>query len=212
MPNVSQVVSETGSNLTAFPDLNLGTLLDALEDKDVKLLVPESDEADPEISIVIPALNEEVTVSEFVEWCRTGLSEAGVRGEVLIIDSSNDSTPTRALAAGARVLKTPKRGLGRAYIDAIPFIRGKYVLLGDADLTYDFRKIAPFLDKFRAGYEFIMGSRFKGTIEDGAMPPLHRYFGTPVTNWMLNFVYSADFSDIHCGMRGLTRAALIDMD
>ncbi len=212
MSDVSQVVSETATNLTVSPDLNLRTLLDALQGKDVELLVPENDVYDPEISIVIPALNEEVTISEFVEWCRTGLAEAGVRGEVLIIDSSNDSTPARALAAGARVLKTPKRGLGRAYIDAIPFIRGKYVLLGDADLTYDFRKIGPFLDKFRAGYEFIMGSRFKGTIEDGAMPPLHRYFGTPVTNWMLNFVYAADFSDIHCGMRGLTRAALIDMD
>src|SRR5260370_594906 len=212
MSDVSQVVSETATNLTVSPDLNLRTLLDALQGKDVELLVPENDVYDPEISIVIPALNEEVTISEFVEWCRTGLAEAGVRGEVLIIDSSNDSTPARALAAGARVLKTPKRGLGRAYIDAIPFIRGKYVLLGDADLTYDFRKIGPFLDKFRAGYEFIMGSRFKGTIEDGDMPPMHRYFGTPVTNWMLNFVYAADFSDIHCGMRGLTRAALIDMD
>ncbi len=110
------------------------------------------------------------------------------------------------------MLVTPKRGLGRAYIDAIPFIRGKYVLLGDADLTYDFRETAPFVEKFRQGYDFIMGSRFKGHIEDGAMPGLHRYFGTPLTNWILNLLYSADFSDIHCGMRGITREALVDMD
>jgi glycosyltransferase involved in cell wall biosynthesis len=187
-------------------------LLSSLQGDDIRLLVPEHDLADPEISIVIPALNEEVTISEFVGWCQTGLANAGVRGEILIVDSSHDSTPQKALAAGARVLRTPKRGLGRAYIDAIPFIRGKYVLLGDADLTYDFREIQPFLDKFRQGFEFIMGSRFSGTIEDGAMPPLHRYFGTPVTNWMLNFLYSARFSDIHCGMRGITRAALVDMD
>lgn len=179
---------------------------------DVTLLIPENDAADPEISIVIPALNEQLTITEFVEWCKEGLRRAGVSGEILIIDSSTDATPELALAAGARVLKSPKRGLGRAYIDAIPFIRGKYLLLGDADLTYDFREIGPFLEKFREGYQYIMGSRFKGSIEDGAMPASHRYFGTPVTNWMLNFLYSANFSDIHCGMRGITRAALIEMD
>jgi hypothetical protein len=116
------------------------------------------------------------------------------------------------VAGGARVLKVPKRGLGRAYIDAIPFIRGKFVLLGDADLTYDFREIAPFVEKLRAGHEFVMGSRFHGHIDDGAMPALHRYFGTPLTDWILNRLYSADFSDIHCGMRGITRDALIRMD
>jgi glycosyltransferase involved in cell wall biosynthesis len=210
--DLSQVLPAKAPSPPTSAELSLNSLFVALQGQDIQLLVPGNDVEDPEISIVIPALNEEVTISEFVEWCITGLADAGVRGEILIIDSSTDSTPDRAVAAGARVLKTPKRGLGRAYIDAIPFIRGKYVLLGDADLTYDFRKIGAFLEKFRAGYEFIMGSRFKGTIEEGAMPPLHRYFGTPVTNWMLNFVYSADFSDIHCGMRGLTRAALIDMD
>ena len=86
------------------------------------------------------------------------------------------------------------------------------MLLGDADLTYDFRETAPFVEKFRQGYDFIMGSRFKGHIEDGAMPGLHRYFGTPLTNWILNVLYSADFSDIHCGMRGITREALVAMD
>jgi glycosyltransferase involved in cell wall biosynthesis len=186
--------------------------LAALPTQDVQLLIPEHDAADPEVSIVIPALNEEVTISEFVAWCRQGLAQACVRGEILIVDSSTDSTAARALAGGARVLVTPKRGLGRAYIDAIPFIRGKYVLLGDADLTYDFRETAPFIEKLRAGSEFVMGSRFEGYIEDGAMPALHRYFGSPVTNWILNRLYSANFSDIHCGMRGITRDALVAMD
>src|SRR5580658_2506662 len=144
---------------------------------DVQLLVPKNDVEEPEISIVIPALNEELTITEFVEWCQQGLKAAGVNGEVLIIDSSTDSTPQLALAAGARVLKTPKRGLGRAYIDALPFIRGKYLLLGDADCTYDFREISAFAREFRAGREFIMGSRFQGYIEPDAMPKLHRYFG-----------------------------------
>ncbi len=179
---------------------------------ELRLLIPEGDVANPEVSIVIPALNEEVTIAEFVAWCREGLAKARVRGEILIVDSSTDSTSSKALAGGARVLLAPQRGLGRAYIDAIPYIRGKYVLLGDADLTYDFRETAPFVEKFHAGFEYVMGSRFDGYIEDGAMPALHRYFGTPLTGWILNRLYSADFSDIHCGMRGITREALIAMD
>jgi hypothetical protein len=110
------------------------------------------------------------------------------------------------------VLRTTPRGLGHAYIDAIPYIRGKYVLMGDADCTYDFREISPFVNRFRAGYEFVMGSRFKGYIESRAMPALHRYFGTPLTTWVLNFLYSTRFSDIHCGMRGMTREALIRIE
>lgn len=176
------------------------------------LLLPDDDVEKPDVSIVIPTLNEELTISEFVAWCKQGLADAGVRGEILIVDSSTDSTPQKALAAGARVFKTPQRGLGRAYIDAAPFIRGDFVLLGDADLTYDFREISMFLEKFRQGYEFIMGSRFQGHIEDGAMPPLHRYFGTPLTTWILNRLYATSFSDIHCGMRGITRPALLAMD
>lgn len=186
--------------------------LSAVQPGGAILLVPEADVATPELSIVIPALNEELTISEFVGWCKQGLKQAGVRGEILIVDSSTDATPRKALAAGARVLITPKRGLGRAYLDALPFIRGEFVLLGDADLTYDFREIAPFLEKLRQGFQFIMGSRFKGHIQDGAMPPLHRYFGTPVTTWILNRLYATRFSDIHCGMRGITRQALIAMD
>ena len=81
---------------------------------------------------------------------------------------------------------------------AIPYVRGEYVLMGDADLAYDFREIASFLEKFRQGYQFIMGSRFQGWIETGAMPALHRYFGTPLTTWILNRLYATHFSDIHC--------------
>jgi len=181
-------------------------------DPDVSLLIPADDVADPELSIVIPAMNERITIIEFLSWCKEGLAKAGVAGEILIVDSSTDETPELALANGARVLRTPKRGLGRAYIDAIPFIRGKYVLMGDADCTYDFRDISGFVREFRAGAEYIMGSRFNGYIEAGAMPALHRYFGTPLTTWILNFLYSTRFSDIHCGMRGISRAALLRIE
>ena len=161
---------------------------------------------------MIPALNERITIVEFLSWCKQGLAKAGVVGEILIVDSSTDETPQLALANGARVLRTPKRGLGRAYIDAIPYIRGKYVLMGDADCTYDFRDVSGFIQKFRAGEEYIMGSRFKGYIEADAMPGLHRYFGTPLTTWILNVLYSTKYSDIHCGMRGITRDALIRIE
>src|SRR5262249_9061825 len=167
------------------------------EHPEVQLLIPERDVALPELSIVIPALNERITIAEFIRWCIQGLQRAGVAGEILIVDSSNDDTAQIALAGGARVLKTPRRGLGRAYIDALPYVRGKYVLMGDCDCTYDFRELSEFVARLREGFEFVMGSRFRGYIEPGSMPALHRYLGTPVTTWMLNLIFSSHFSDIH---------------
>jgi glycosyltransferase involved in cell wall biosynthesis len=179
----------------------------------VEHLIPPGSESGPvDLSIVVPSLNEEITVGEFVDWCKEGLARAGVRGQILIVDSSTDRTPEIVLAHGGEVLRTPRRGLGRAYIDAIPFIRGQWIVMGDADLTYDFRELSPFVEAFRNGAEFVMGSRFRGTIEKDAMPGLHRYFGTPLTTWILNRTYGSRYSDIHCGMRGLTRSALDRID
>lgn len=180
---------------------------------EIEMLLPDNKwrVEKPEISIVIPALNEEITISEFVNWCWQGLAKAGVTGEVIIVDSSSDKTPELALAAGAKVLRVPKRGLGQAYLDAIPYIGADFVILGDCDLTYDFRELGPFIEGFRAENEFVMGSRFRGSIESGAMPKLHQYFGTPLTTWILNTIYQSDFTDIHCGMRGVTLKALKQM-
>ncbi|HEX7702516.1 MAG TPA: glycosyltransferase family 2 protein, partial [Kofleriaceae bacterium] len=183
-------------------------MIPAVVDPEIQLSIPADDVANPEFSIVIPALNEQLTIGDFIDWCKEGLAKAGAVGEILIVDSSTDRTKEIALSKGARVLSSPKRGLGRAYIDSLPYIRGKYVLMGDCDCTYDFREITPFVEKFRAGAEFIMGSRFDGYIEPGSMPPLHRYFGTPITTWILNVIFSSHFSDIHCGMRGISTAAL----
>lgn len=160
------------------------------------------------VSIVVPALNEELTIGEFVAWCQEGLSKIDGDGEIIIVDSSTDKTPEIAEAGGARVVRVPKRGLGRAYIDAIPEIHGEYVIMGDCDLTYDFREIDKFVEKLDQGYEFVMGTRMNGYIEDGAMPNLHRYFGTPLTTWILNRMYGSRYSDIHCGMRAMTLDAL----
>ena len=165
-----------------------------------------------ELSIVAPSLNEQLTIGEFVEWCKDGLARVGAIGQILIVDSSSDATAERALAHGAEVLKTPKRGLGRAYLDALPYIRGRYVILGDADLTYDFRELGPFVEELRQGYEYVMGSRFKGSMPRDAMPALHRYFGNPATTWILNRIYGTRYSDIHCGMRALTADAFRRLD
>jgi glycosyltransferase involved in cell wall biosynthesis len=190
------------------------TVAETRVDDALELLIPAGDDPSlvPEVSIVVPALNEEITIGEFVDWCKEGLARAGVVGEILIIDSSSDRTPEIALAHGARVLRTPKRGLGRAYIDAMPYIRGDFIVMGDCDLTYDFREVKSFVDRYREGYEFVMGSRWLGSIEPGAMPPLHQYFGTPVTTWIMNAIYRTRYTDIHCGMRGLTKAAFEKID
>jgi glycosyltransferase involved in cell wall biosynthesis len=175
----------------------------------IEHLIPNGVKLEPvELSIVVPALNEEITVGEFVQWCHQGISKAGVSSQILIVDSSTDNTPSIVLKNGAEVLRVPKRGLGRAYIDSIPYIRGKWIIMGDADLTYDFREVSEFIKEFKKGFEYVMGSRFAGAIEDGAMPALHRYFGTPCTTWILNRIYGSNYSDIHCGMRGITKEGL----
>ena len=178
---------------------------------DVELRIPKVDAQNPEISIVIPTLNEKINIAEFISWVKTGLAELPVSGEILIVDSSTDETAEIALELGARVLKVPKRGLGRAYIDSIPHIRGKYVVMGDADCTYDFRELKPFYDAFMSGATYVMGSRYKGSIEKGAMPFHHQYLGTPITTWILNRIFGSKFSDIHCGMRALTLNLFKDM-
>lgn len=181
---------------------------------EIVLTAPVGTPADEtvEVSIVVPCLNEELTVGTFVDWCFEGLTEAGVTGEVIIVDSSTDRSPQIARAHGARVLTVPLRGLGRAYIDAIPHIRGEIVIMGDCDLTYDFRLLAGFVGSVRQHNDFVMGTRTKGYIEPAAMPKLHRYFGSPATTWIFNRIYGTRFSDIHCGMRAMTRDALVRMD
>src|SRR3546814_833913 len=140
-----------GRHLNAIP----GRLPAEIGPHDQALYVPAGDVEAPVLSIVVPALNEEAVVGTFVDWCHEGLAKAGVPGEVLIVDSSTDRTPEIVLARGGRVLKVPKRGLGRAYIDAVPFIRGQWVLMGDADCTYDFRELGDFVRAFEAGNEFV---------------------------------------------------------
>jgi glycosyltransferase involved in cell wall biosynthesis len=194
------------------PGLAASNSSNANSSNSIELRIPASDISDPEVTILIPTLDEELTIAQFIDWCHEGIADAGARAEILIVDSSSDRTAEIAFAKGARVLKTPRRGLGRAYIDAVPHVRGRFVIMGDADCSYDFRRLKPFVEAYRGGAAFVMGSRFKGKIAPGAMPALHRYFGIPLTTIILNLAIGSRFSDIHCGMRGLSRKALLAMD
>ena len=179
-------------------------------DPDVELLRPVDDVEDPEVSIVDPRGQRGAHHLRLRRrGASQGLAAAGARGEILIVDSSTDRTAELALAGGARVLRTPKRGLGRAYIDAMPFIRGRYIVMGDADCTYDFRLARAVRREAPAKATSSPWARGGwARSRPGAMPALHRYFGTPVTTWILNRLYGSRFTDIHCGMRGISRDAL----
>ena len=164
------------------------------------------------VSIIIPCLNEESVIGSVIDDCLMGIKTANVSGQILIVDSSTDRSPEIAESMGATVVRVPRRGLGQAYLDSLAHIRGQYVIMGDADGTYDFKEIAPFIEKMDEGYEYVMGSRLRGVIEPGAIPKLHRYFGTPLTTWILNRLFHLNFSDIHCGLRALTTDALHRID
>lgn len=167
---------------------------------------------DYKVTIVIPCLNEEKLIGDVVGDCLIGFRKNKLKGQILIVDSGNDNSGKISKKLGAEVIRTERRGLGQAYLDSIPYIKGKYVLMGDADGTYDFKEMGVFLEKLDESYDFVMGSRMKGWIENGAMPGLHRYFGTPLTTWILDKLFNLNFSDIHCGLRALTKEALIKID
>jgi len=161
---------------------------------------------DLELSVVIPCLNEALTIRECVERALTAMQRHGVRGEVVVSDNgSTDGSVELARAAGARVVACPTRGYGAALTWGFRHARGRYLLMGDGDQSYDFSLLPRFIDAARAGSTFVMGSRLRGKIEPGAMPPLHRYVGTPVLTWILNRLFGTGISDCNCGMRLIER-------
>jgi glycosyltransferase involved in cell wall biosynthesis len=156
-----------------------------------------------DVSVVIPTKNEELVVKHFIKWCNLGFKNANVNGEIIFADNSSDMTAEIAAKNGVKVVKINEPGVGRAYREVAPFIEGRIVILGDADCTYDFREITHFLDRLKEGYEFVIGSRFKGNIQKGAMPLSHQYFGTPITTAIFDFIHGVTYSDIHSGMRAM---------
>jgi len=160
----------------------------------------------------MPCLNEVRTLPGCIAKARAFLETAGVAGEVLVADnSSTDGSQALALSLGARVVDVPERGYGAALIAGIAAARGRFVVMGDADDSYDFKHLQPFIDALRSGSQLVMGNRFAGGIRPGAMPPLHRYLGNPVLSFIGRAFFKVPVADFHCGLRGFERDAMLGL-
>ena len=166
-----------------------------------------------ELTILMPCLNEAATVATCVVKAREFLKRARVQGEVLVADNgSTDGSVALAEQAGARVVAVTERGYGAALRAGIAAARGRYVIMGDADDSYDFSQLDAFLGALRAGHPLVMGNRFRGGIRPGAMPALHRYLGNPLLSFVGRLFYRTRVGDFHCGLRGFDRAAALSLD
>ncbi|MER7502118.1 glycosyltransferase family 2 protein [Nonomuraea pusilla] len=163
-----------------------------------------------ELTVVMPCLNEAETVEVCVRKALACMEEHGVQGEVLIADNgSTDGSQQLAREAGARVVHVEEKGYGNALMGGIRAARGKYVIMGDADDSYDFTSLMPFVEQLRDGADLVMGNRFKGGIAPGAMPPLHRYLGNPVLSFVGRLFFPSVIGDFHCGLRGFRRDSIL---
>jgi hypothetical protein len=166
-----------------------------------------------DISVVMPCLDEEESVAECVQRAFEGIARSGRTGEVVVVDNgSTDRSVERAEAAGARVVHQARKGYGNAYRAGFAAARGRWIVMGDSDGTYDFSKLDELVAKLAEGYDTVLGSRFDGTILPGAMPWTHRYIGNPVLTRVLNVFFGLDTSDAHSGMRAFTREAIDRME
>ncbi len=172
----------------------------------------ETSESEVLVSVVIPCLNEAGTIERCVRAARRALDDHELPGEVVVADNgSTDGSPELARSAGARVVKEPRRGYGSAYLAGFAAARGEYIVMADADLTYDFGDIPRFVEELDSDAEFVIGDRMKN-IEPGAMPWLNRYLGNPVLTGILNLFFRAGVHDAHCGMRAFRRSVLPVLD
>jgi len=165
-----------------------------------------------ELTIVMPCLNEAETVATCVGKAMGFLAESGIDGEVVVADNgSTDGSQRLATDAGARVVAIKDKGYGNALMGGIAAARGKYVIMGDADDSYDFTNLMPFVTELRKGYDLVMGNRFKGGIESGAMPKLHKYLGNPVLSFIGRLFFPSAIGDFHCGLRGFSKEGALTL-
>jgi glycosyltransferase involved in cell wall biosynthesis len=165
-----------------------------------------------ELTILMPCLDEAATVARCVQKARGFLERGSFAGEVLVADNgSTDGSVELAQSAGARVVAVAQRGYGAALRAGIDAARGKYVIMGDADDSYDFAQLQPFVEKLRAGFPLVIGNRFQGGIREGAMPLLHRYLGNPVLSFVGRLLFGARVGDFHCGLRGFDRERVVSL-
>jgi glycosyltransferase involved in cell wall biosynthesis len=166
-----------------------------------------------ELTILMPCLNEAKTLASCISKARAFLSRSGCTGEVIIADNgSTDGSQAIAEANGARVVHVAERGYGSALLSGIRAAHGKFVIMGDSDDSYDFSRLDAFVEQLRAGYQLVMGNRFRGGILPGAMPPLHRYLGNPGLTAIGRLFFGSDCGDFYCGLRGFDRQAILSLD
>lgn len=163
---------------------------------------------DPELSVILPALNEEESIGACLRKISRVFSENSLRGEIIVVDSSTDGTAKIARDLGAKVIHPDRFGYGNAYLAGFREARGRIIVIGDADDTYDFSDIPRLVEPIRHGADLVIGSRFRGTILPGAMTPLHRYIGNPLLTWMLNAIFHTGYTDTHSGFRAIRKEAL----
>jgi glycosyltransferase involved in cell wall biosynthesis len=165
-----------------------------------------------ELTILMPCLNEAETLAVCIRKAKGFLERAGISGEVVIADNgSTDGSQSIAEGLGARVVPIPERGYGAALIGGIRAARGRFVIMGDSDDSYDFSQLDAFVEQLRQGWQLVMGNRFQGGIAPGAMPPLHRYLGNPVLTATGRILYGSPSGDFHCGLRGFDRDAILGL-
>ena len=170
-------------------------------------------DGEPELSVILPCLNEARTLAACITQIERAITADGIRAEIIVADNgSTDESPEIATALGATVAVVPDRGYGSAVMGGIAAARGRYVIMGDADSSYDFGDIPKFLEQLRAGADLVMGNRFLGGIQKGAMPFLHRNLGNPVLSFLGRLFFHAPCGDFHCGLRGFSMQAYRRMD
>jgi Glycosyl transferase family 2 len=171
--------------------------------------LPDLASEQPSVSVVIPCLDEAESVAHCVRGATDALASAGMQGEVIVVDNgSSDGSGTLAAEAGAKVVSEPRRGYGSAYLAGFAAARGRYILMADADGSYELSDAPRFLASLRDGADLVIGSRLRGHIDDGAMPWLHRRVGNPLLTGALNLFFGTHVSDAHCGMRAFRRELL----
>jgi glycosyltransferase involved in cell wall biosynthesis len=162
-----------------------------------------------EVTVILPCLNEEAAVGGVIDEAWRGLEAAGVEGEVLVVDNgSTDDSARIAEQHGARVVHEPRKGYGSAYLRGLAEAKGAIMVMADADGTYPLDDLRPFIDGIRGGQDLVIGSRFRGNIQRGAMPWAHRWIGNPVLTAILNVFFGIKISDAHCGLRAISREAV----
>ncbi len=166
-----------------------------------------------EVSVIIPCMNEEKTIGKVLKKVKKAFSKNKIKGEIIVPDTSTDKSPSIARKLGAKVVDSPVRGYGNAYLVGFKAAKGDYIVMGDADNTYDFEKELPkFVKLLREGNDFVNGNRFKGKMQEGAMPPLHKYLGNPLLTNILNVLFGLRLGDVHCGLKAFKRKHLGKMN